>query len=284
MRKLTDEQIVLVGLRYQAGESSDVIAEDLGVSGRSIRGLLARRGIGRRTQSEAQRRHAIDQSFFKDIDSESKAYWLGFLLADVTISGTTISLWLHRKDAGHLAKFRSAIGGTHPITEYAYRGAPSSRIYLRSAIMVGDLYRHGVTANKSFTASPPEIMPDLRRHFWRGVFDGDGNISLPPDGGMGNVALRLFGLGATCEAFARWASETTEVRCGTRPHKTIFTARITGRRQVVRVVEILYGHSSISLDRKMESAKLILNAARNLRDRARVSVNAPQGSERQHAG
>ena len=48
----------------------------------AIYGLLKRRGFTMKPQTEAQRKYSIDESFFDSIDTEEKAYFVGFLFAD----------------------------------------------------------------------------------------------------------------------------------------------------------------------------------------------------------
>src|SRR6516162_6518186 len=86
MRKLTPEQISDVCLRYQAGESSIQLGQAFGISTRAICGLLQRRGIERRSQSEAHRVYTCNHRFFHAITTELHAYWLGFLAADVSVT------------------------------------------------------------------------------------------------------------------------------------------------------------------------------------------------------
>ena len=52
----------------------------------------------------------MNENIFQQIDSNNKAYWLGFLAADGSVKGNELSIGLSSKDRGHLAKFLTFIG------------------------------------------------------------------------------------------------------------------------------------------------------------------------------
>ena len=63
------------------------------------------------------------KTFFENIDTEEKAYWLGFMYADGYIISNNgrygqeqIGITLSTKDLGHLEKFKQSIEATNPIT------------------------------------------------------------------------------------------------------------------------------------------------------------------------
>ena len=68
--------------RYINGESAQSISKTFTVSPTAIYGLLKRRNIPRRTYSEASRKYTLNENYFDKIDSQNKAYFLGFLVAD----------------------------------------------------------------------------------------------------------------------------------------------------------------------------------------------------------
>ena len=68
------------------------------------------------------------------IDTEEKAYWLGFIYADGyiinSIKGKTsdaFGITLQEKDKGHLEKFKKSINSNHPILTYV--SAFNTKIY-----------------------------------------------------------------------------------------------------------------------------------------------------------
>ena len=129
--------------------------------------------------------------FFKNIDNEEKAYWLGFIAADgwTTVNETSnsgsIGIELQYKDINHLKKFNKSICGNYKIdtlnktcevSTYPDRIHKMCRIRVFSIDMVHDLYKFGVTTDKTYNFHIPNIPENLMRHFIRGYFDGDGCV------------------------------------------------------------------------------------------------------------
>lgn len=114
---------------------------------------------------------------FENIDTEEKAYWLGFLYADgyVGMNEDKIELCLAEKDVHHLEKFKMFIGLPNKI---CYRAASKAYRYsFRSSACKRDLIKQGCFPQKSLVLQFPteEQVPNyLLRHFLRGYFDGDG--------------------------------------------------------------------------------------------------------------
>lgn len=114
---------------------------------------------------------------FEVIDTEEKAYWLGFLYADgyVSLKENKIELSLSTQDLTHIEKFRDFMKIKNKIS---YRKNTNSyRISFRSIKCKEDLINKGCVPNKSLTLSFPnneKVPSNLIRHFIRGYFDGDG--------------------------------------------------------------------------------------------------------------
>ncbi len=114
---------------------------------------------------------------FEIIDTEEKAYWLGFLYADGSVGSkeNKIELGLAEKDLKHIEKFRDFMNITNKIS---YREKTKSyRISFRSEQCKQDLIDKGCVPKKSLILDFPnenQVPKHLIRHFIRGYFDGDG--------------------------------------------------------------------------------------------------------------
>lgn len=114
---------------------------------------------------------------FENIDSEEKAYWLGFLYADgyVSLKEDKIELSLAEQDKNHIEKFKIFMGIDNKI---CYRKPSKAyRISFRSQKCKADLIKQGCVPKKSLILKFPsqEQVPQyLIKHFIRGYFDGDG--------------------------------------------------------------------------------------------------------------
>jgi hypothetical protein len=132
-------------------------------------------------------KYDFNRRFFEKIDTEKKAYWLGFIYADGSIykSNDNVSnhlvIKLSSKDKGHLDKFKNDFNLPHDIKlrkENGFGGGfESARIRITSKELVNDLIGHGCVPNKTFIIQFPQIDETLYNHFIRGYFDGDGCIS-----------------------------------------------------------------------------------------------------------
>ena len=114
---------------------------------------------------------------FETIDTEEKAYWLGFLYADGSVGSkdNRIELGLAEKDLKHIEKFRDFTGIMNKIS---YRSQTKSYRYsFKSIPCKTDLIRQGCVPKKSLILKFPteeQVPKNLIRHFIRGYFDGDG--------------------------------------------------------------------------------------------------------------
>ena len=120
---------------------------------------------------------------FEIIDTEEKAYWLGFLYADGSVSSTDnrIELGLAEKDLNHIEKFKEFIGVPNKIS---YRPQTKSYRYsFKSIPCKEDLIKQGCVPKKSLILKFPteqQVPNYLIKHFIRGYFDGDGWFSNTP--------------------------------------------------------------------------------------------------------
>ena len=142
-----------------------------------------RRGNGRYcSRSCATRVYNVNEHFFDDINSEPKAYWLGFLFADGYQNGSEMVVNLNARDEGHLTKFREALGSEHKVKLIPaddMTGGFKATFRVGSQTLCLGLNKWGCVQAKSLILRYPERLPEhLARHFIRGVFDGDGHIGV----------------------------------------------------------------------------------------------------------
>ncbi len=135
----------------------------------------------RLNQEPGNKKYKVNQEYFKDIDTEGKAYWLGYLLADGGITiGDCWRLNLISIDLELLTQFKHDVDSNHPILSYKNQ-LNSKEIYyisISDKIFVNYLVGHGVIPRKTNFVIFPDIDPKLLNHFIRGYWDGDGHISI----------------------------------------------------------------------------------------------------------
>ena len=151
------------------------------------------------------RRKNYDDTIFDSIDTEEKAYWLGFIFADGYIYSApskktdgridyNFELCTSGDDKEHMEKFAKFIKyeKSLKITKADKKGHTRCRICISSKHLWETLNNYGCTPNKSLTLKFPEeyVFKDknLIRHFIRGYFDGDGCITnIKPGYGTLNI-------------------------------------------------------------------------------------------------
>lgn len=133
-------------------------------------------------------KYTYNHSYFETIDSAQKAYWLGFIYADgsVSINAKTnsceLSIKLQASDYNHLRKFNQALEGNVDVSFCTKKCNLNDKMYDTCQIrfysnkLVYDLTNYGVTPNKTLTIRFPNIDKQFYADFIRGYFDGDGCI------------------------------------------------------------------------------------------------------------
>ena len=173
MKKLSIPNNSIIDL-YNTGLSCQKIANQLNVSESFINKKLKELNITKRSNS-IYRRRPWNENFFNKIDTEEKAYWLGFLYADGCVHDKPNSqklITLVVKDKEVVEKFIKAIDGTFTVKKYS----DNYGVYLTSKIMFNDLCKLGCVPRKSLILTFPIINKELIHHFIRGYFDGDGTV------------------------------------------------------------------------------------------------------------
>lgn len=142
-----------------------------------------------------ERKIHLNEFYFDNINTEYKAYFLGFLWADGCniLHRNRISVVIHFKDYELLRKLNDLIYDSDAIKiqrrngysghfikgKFCRNTGNSIRLDINSKYMSSKLNSYGMIPRKSSVVEfPPEdVLPrDLQRHFIRGYFDGDGSI------------------------------------------------------------------------------------------------------------
>lgn len=132
----------------------------------------------------------FDETIFDSIDSEEKAYWLGFIYADGCIfsDGSRFELSLNVGDFDHLLKFSNFIKHIEPEklvkigeVKCGDKLCKRCRVSLSNKHLWNTLNNYGCVPNKSLILQFPQISifksSDLIKHFIRGYWDGDGCLT-----------------------------------------------------------------------------------------------------------
>lgn len=119
----------------------------------------------------------FNEMFFDKIDSEHKAYWLGFLFADGCITDRgVLQLALSDKDKEHVLQFTSALQSNANLYQWQKGLHAYCAVHHRSKHMMESLQNYGFIPRKTKILRLPCLEWNLQSHFCRGYFDGDGSV------------------------------------------------------------------------------------------------------------
>jgi hypothetical protein len=281
-RKIMPEDEVDIVKMYEDGKSAQEIGNHFNVSHSLILKYLERNNIGRRSAEEAHRIYPINEDFFDNIDTEEKAYFLGFLYADGNvqdkISNHHIRIELAREDRDILVKLTKLIfkeNSNDRITDYARKrdfgnGEKEydySYFTIHSKYMVKQLVKLGCTEAKSLTLKWPEWLADseLQKHFIRGYYDGDGGLQLT-DVKERSAFLRIISTSDMCKSMHKIINSATGANFSYNQaieNKDVWTINTSGNRQIKNILMWLYTDATIWLKRKYKLYEDLLKQIEN---------------------
>ena len=250
--KINKLDIPTIIQKYQNGLPTTDLGKEYGVSSVAIWGLLKRKNVKLRDSSHAQRKYTLNETYFENINTEKKAYWLGFLWADGYLNNKALSLILSIKDKNHLSKFLNSLETDRPLKEYRYSYQEIAKVHIPNKKIVNDLNKLQYHNKKII----PKISPSLYNHFLRGLFDGDGCIRLTKNNDS------YFSLLAEKELL-EWIQKNIFMSIGINPetklkkrHKesksNVLAIELGGRDNAKKIYGYLYNDATIFLERKKQ--------------------------------
>ena len=259
---------------YVQGKSLRAIAQELNIDRKKLSKKLKEDGLiirdpNKNSISKSKRVYSLNESVFSNIDSEEKAYWLGFLYADGYINRdrNSIELSLAECDLEHLEKFKSF---TECENEIKYRpNQKAYRLVIYSQKIVDDLIKLGCTQAKSLTLQFPtesQVPSHLIQHFMRGYFDGDGSVS-SIKANKGNSYQLRFSILGTSDFLNDYESILLNVLNREKGNKRqsegqAFSVSYNGNKQAKNFFNFLYNNATIYLERKYAKFTAVLGASR----------------------
>jgi hypothetical protein len=242
---------------YLNGMNSHDAGKSIGVSFTTCLKELKRRGITARESNDLSR-ISFNYNYFETIDSEEKAYWLGFILADGYITGdTSIGIQLKGSDKSHLDKFSKSIEFNGNVKEFIHNKKLSCSIRFSCKKTYNDLIKHGITPRKSLTIVPNEFTDyNLSRAYWRGIVDGDGWFTKYKS--LCSASRFIYDIGLcgnkfVIDGFVSFLHKNG-ININTKIIKrgNIYYIKSRKKEIVKEISDLLYKDSTIYLDRKYE--------------------------------
>ena len=255
----SESQIAELVSRINNGESIRDICKETGENRVRISHALATNGV-----KVTARKYRVKEDLFDNIDSEEKAYWLGFLYADGNIDDYhgkySVRIGLKWSDKKHLEKFRDFCESDAPIAKRSLSCSISTSdknkkrdycfITISSKKLCEGLIGHGCTPRKTFTTEFPSwLRADLKIHFIRGVFDGDGWISIEKGKKETHASICVFGVCGTY-SLMNGIKEWLQIGASVIPSSSIFRVTCRGNGRALSIFDELYKDATIFLERK----------------------------------
>lgn len=204
----------------------------------------------------------INDDIFDSIDTEEKAYLLGFLSSDGYIlnDGRTIGISLKREDKYILERFKEILEYKGEIKDYdavtTYGQASYSRLRFSSYKIYNFLKDFGFTNKKSYSFKPKTelINPEFYRDFLRGYFDGNCSIIIRIDkNNIKRYQVSILGLKNIIDLFTDYFEFEKEYYLDQRKEGCeTLNIKFQKMNLVDKVLDGLYKDSNIYLKRKYE--------------------------------
>lgn len=201
---------------------------------------------------------SFDETFFEKIDTESKAYILGFFYADGYITGKKLGISLNTKDIKILEKIKKEMKSNHNInsyeTETTYGKTKYSRLIFTSEKVVKDAQKLGLCYKKTNILTFPteeQVPTNLIHHFIRGYFDGDGS-AIPTK----QKSFRISFLGTEnflTELRKKLPVESKVKLTERKKGQIVKELKIGGNKKIEQIFNFLYENANIYLERKINT-------------------------------
>lgn len=227
-------------------------------------------------------KYSFDKTFFKKIDTEQKAYFLGLLYADGYIHSKPyyVGISLKYDDIDILEKFKESILSNNLIKHIISNGFKQVYLQFSSIELVKDLINQGCIQNKSKVLKfPLNIKDELIHHFIRGYFDGDGSVwqgkrkkmvvrdSTKKSGFreriVHNVKFNLTGTESIIKGIQKILIEKANFKNNiintSKNIENCVQLEYSGRGQMKKFYDFIYKDATVFLERKNKKFKEILN-------------------------
>lgn len=258
-----DKKIIVEYYYKNKKTNFDDISLKLNISRRGISRVLKEENINTRLKN----RYTLNENYFNNIDTEAKAYILGFIYADGFVGDEHFNnIVISINDIDILEVISGEFEYTGKIRKTKKGGFTNSKcgysLNFSSKIMANDLRKIGLYPNKSLTICKlPNIDKKLMRHFIRGYFDGDGSILISHNSSYYRTKCEIIKyiyptynfmiLGtekfleeireiSTFKCAKIYDTKTTQIKC----------LKICAKKEFEEIFFYLYSDSTIKLERK----------------------------------
>lgn len=267
-RVWTQEQILdIIDLYTNKGMTMNFIKDKYGTKAETISKILRDNNIEIKRTGCIKNR-LLKEDYFDTIDTEAKAYLLGFITADGSVhyrkrksDKGILRLEIQIRDIEIINLLKQELNSGSKIT-YSKRDKKETVILsISSDKIVKSLAKYGVVPNKTYSLD--SIYKDfnnkeLLRHYLRGLIDGDGCITSIKNGQQWLLYFCTYS-----KAMALDFKDTTNKLVGLSSNnkvydcKTSYRAAWNKREDVYKICKFLYTDCNYYLTRKYQRANMI---------------------------
>jgi hypothetical protein len=257
--ELTETQELDLCERRESGEARKDLIKEFGVSEREYKKIILKHGGVLRSKVQ---KYNFNENYFENIDTEDKAYFLGFITADGSVNddyAKFVKIKLKTDDFGILEDYISYTEYEGPV--YYHKNGKYCEVSLSGKKVVSDLGKLGILPNKTRTVEFPKIPENLVRHYMRGVFDGDGCISIHKkrEGSRDTTDRGQVNLCSASKNFIEEYVDRLHVCCGITKNKirdpkgTYYVIDWGSFGDIEKFYHFFYSNASVYLKRKKET-------------------------------
>ena len=199
----------------------------------------------------------FDNTVFDIINTEEKAYWLGFIYADGYVGSKThdFEIALNMKDVEHLHKFNKFVKATDDLVKIDLKNKRNRcRWSVSNSHFWESLNKLGVVPKKSLILTFPDetILPkELIIHFIRGYVDGDGCI-MTEETSVNKLQLSFMGTKDMMDAFQKYFGTNKQLITHKTKNGEVYYLRFRIL-QSIKILQKMYKNATVYLDRKYQT-------------------------------
>ena len=260
-KTIPDEDKENICKLYLDGMSTVKIGQLYGTWNHTIANVLEDKGIAR-DRRLSTRTYTLDEHYFDEIDTPTKAYIYGFLLTDGSNNPKkqTVSISLQEEDRDILERMRKEIKSTKPLEyldysnkhDFGYHYKNQYRMLLFSDKICSALTKHGLVQNKSLIIEFPEFDDQVMPAFLCGAMDGDGSIGI---GRNNNIWVDITATDMFCRGMADYLDRKLGIKSchiyDASCHNGVTRCLTIGTNaDKVKFLEWIYKDADIYLERK----------------------------------
>lgn len=249
---------------YVSGINLRTLSKECQIYEKKLSQILKNEGVLRNRGGVIK--HTYNENSFDEIN-EFSSYWLGFLMADGSITKSQktkyLKLGLKISDIKHVEKFKKFLNASCLVRTYdnsrnsfnKKKNKIAQISLTASNHLVETLANYGVVQNKTKNATASDNLAS-NKDFWRGIIDGDGWITITTQRKL--PCIGVCGSYNICQQFADyarivdWTCEA-QVTQNTKS-KICYQFQTTGNHAQL-LIENLYKNCTVALDRKLKLAQ-----------------------------